>query len=1318
MSFELQIATINLNRCGVSAVDRVADFRCDFPFQIAALPEADIPVQCAAGFIHAWKRRQMQASLSNPDAGVHRVALCSQIPFRPCVLNVESAATRYAAGTFEVQGPNGQCESLLVVAVYLQARNEAAAQQQASEIVSAAVSTGLRYVLIGDFNLEQHQAALGFTIQTGGTHACDSCASPGSLPHTGPGRKRRIDFALSHWRLPASSVHHQDCYFSDHLVVKYHFQPCAPLAMIGPSRRKVTARTSKHIAELFQACQTQDVTQAIEQGNLDEAWVLLSDVAEQCLCEPSANFVPRSAHWTPTTPQVRGQNRNVLCSPSVAGLRKLYGRLCQLKNRPWDRSLAARIQISLAGIRQRVPELPFLSGECLQHSAPVVRQLLLAYEKQERDAILAAWKNKLRQDDHRIRSFIKNRTEQQLLYEQGIQAGPMQEGARHPAFAVQAQANTWSSKWNSESSQDWSALSRLLQGVQRPQPCQISMSVTANQLLQNAKAMSSKVGGADSWEARDLCRLPIGWWDLAAAIWNAAVARGVLPEAWCKAKVVLIWKKQGRTRPISLFSILWRSGAKALAANMRPWCNSWQSHYDTGGLPATGVSAAHMQLHQSLRRGAWVLAQQDLAAFFDSIQWGALEIILMHLRAPPALISILRTFYQQSKRIFVLEGAFCSQWTAQKTGLAQGCPLSPYLAAAVTHCWCELTIAKGISGFGYLDDRTILLQEGFSLEVLRAALQRSADFDRACGLTCAPDKCFLASGRHSDLSRSIALQFDLQVCEAVDVLGLTVDFKGGWQLLKFSLRKAVLRLRLLKWTQTSTFKKQKLVRSLVLPCLHWAAAFAAPSRDDLFAVKQEIFSLFNPWYGQEAARVLIFEHLSWQIEPEFATDIACIREVWRFLSKAPTWTDTCPLDRAFPRWHEAFPRVQSVLEKLQWNLNDSGSRLQRLDGNGVIRSLEVGVDSFSCVHRWLTDHFRGEYMKKTGRVVRSLHRRDPDLARGFDLPAPPPGHAYAFGGHRICHDEATDSYLHHASSVTGGSAWFLNAGQRFFHSAVQSTCLCGASQPSRVHITWCCPCTQDLREGLTLPTDRAQERLFCQPVPILPPAPHGVDPLEFVDRLAEHLSQAWCSGHPLYISTDGGSKDEVGGFAIHFAGQSFGAGTGHEDQTAFRQELNAILFLSRGLKKAASTAAGGHVYIICDCQAAISSIEARETTSAYPLLVQEIQLNLQHASISGVSVSFIWVPSRNKQPEWRPPAGHDGPFLRRLNESVDAHCTEILSRRLQGSLRQRWQAIAHNAIQWEYNVIHAAAKAAERLHQHFQRVGTQPGSNTQDEASV
>ena len=262
--------------------------------------------------------------------------------------------------------------------------------------------------MIGDFNLEQHQAYIGYAIQSGGTHACDSCEGAGNLPMTGPGRKRRIDFALSHWRLPALSVQHRECHFSDHVVVRYDFLPNAPKARTGPKPRKVAERTAEQIKELFHACQTQPISQAIANAQIDEAWLLLSDVAEQCLCEAGASFVPRSADWSPSPPLTHHKGRKALCSPSVACLRRLRGRLC----RSWDQALLAKILTSLAGVRYLVPELPVFSPDCLHSAAPCVKQLLLAYEKHERGAILSAWQAKLKREDHRIRSFVKNRTEQ------------------------------------------------------------------------------------------------------------------------------------------------------------------------------------------------------------------------------------------------------------------------------------------------------------------------------------------------------------------------------------------------------------------------------------------------------------------------------------------------------------------------------------------------------------------------------------------------------------------------------------------------------------------------------------------------------------------------------------------------------------------------------------------------------------------------------------------------------------------------------------------------------------------------------------------
>ena len=382
------------------------------------------------------------------EGDVHKVALCSSIPFSPCVLNVDTATSRYAAGTFEVQGPDQEIETILVIAVYLQVRNEAVAQAQAAELVSAAESTGLRYVIIGDFNLEQHQAHIGYAIQSGGTHACDSCEGAGNLPMTGPGRKRRIDFALAHWRLPAVSVQHRECHFSDHLVVRYDFLPNAPKARTGPHRRRVADRTVEQVDEFFLACQTQPVSQAIADSRIDEAWLLLSEVAEQCLCEAGANAVPGSEDWSPSPPWHH----------------KKDGRRCA--HQVWLAFAGC-----MAGCATSKPDLGIghysskFDAWCRSFLCSCMKQLLLAYERQERSAILRAWQAKLKHEDHRIRSFVLSSS---CYMNKVCKPGPGQNGVRHPAIAVQEQATCWTTKWNTIPRVQKAELVAMLQKVQRP----------------------------------------------------------------------------------------------------------------------------------------------------------------------------------------------------------------------------------------------------------------------------------------------------------------------------------------------------------------------------------------------------------------------------------------------------------------------------------------------------------------------------------------------------------------------------------------------------------------------------------------------------------------------------------------------------------------------------------------------------------------------------------------------------------------------------------------------------------------------------------
>ena len=129
-----------------------------------------------------------------------------------------------------------------------------------------------------------------------------------------------------------------------------------------------------------------------------------------------------------------------------------------------------------------------------------------------------------------------------------------------------------------------------------------------------------------------------------------------------------------------------------------------------------------------------------------------------------------------------------------------------------------------------MDNRTLMLSVGESSQQLRHALHLSATFDAACGFQTVRDKCFLAAGKHDATSCAITQDFELQCCQNLDVLGVTVSMndRGQWNLLKSSFRKAVLRLRLLQWTQTLVQHRRAMVRMLVVPCLVWASGFPSP----------------------------------------------------------------------------------------------------------------------------------------------------------------------------------------------------------------------------------------------------------------------------------------------------------------------------------------------------------------------------------------------------------------------------------------------------------------------------------------------------------
>ncbi|CAE7304044.1 unnamed protein product [Symbiodinium sp. CCMP2592] len=343
--------------------------------------------------------------------------------------------------------------------------------------------------------------------------------------------------------------------------------------------------------------------------------------------------------------------------------------------------------------------------------------------------------------------------------------------------------------------------------------------------------------------------------------------------------------------------VIWRVGTKHIARALRPWTLKCASSSDHGGLPGRSTSDVLFQLQAAIKRGVNTAALMDVAGYFDSLNVPAMRQVFVRLGAPPQLLPLLESFYSDARRYFNFEGSYDPGVHVVRSGFGQGCPLSPLAAAALSHWWSEYVKASSanIGAQIFMDDRTLWVEPQGSLQDLDAALHASADFDQAFSLQLAEDKCFVAAKHHTEATRLLAAKWNFLTCGSLELLGVSFNFEGAGAIPKFSLRKAVLRLRLLRWTQAATTSRIMLVRSLVMPCLAWAAGFARPSENDVKAVQHEVRFLFNSGYGGDVATVAFYELLGWGLEPSFALDMGLCRLFWRWVSKPPVWQEEVPI---------------------------------------------------------------------------------------------------------------------------------------------------------------------------------------------------------------------------------------------------------------------------------------------------------------------------------------------------------------------------------------------------------------------------------------
>ncbi|CAE7517053.1 gcs-1 [Symbiodinium sp. CCMP2592] len=1297
----------------------------------AAAEKVNVPETAGIGYRNQWKAHGRHVALSAPEDLGSRVALVSDFPFRHVQLCKGPASTRHVAGLFNLRSlpeddsslpassRSATDETILVVAFYGQAGNEPVAQTQVDEVLECAVASGYRFVVLGDYNLEPSQGRLGSLISQGTVLAGDECARGRPLPATGPVnaqgvRSRRIDFAVNHRDLPAVSVDHFTCDFSDHLGVHYSYALDAPCPLVGPKRCK--PRDDLQSSDLESRCAQIDAgpfASALEQNDLDGAWRFLSNTAELLLCEPcSAECVPRASSWEPVAHSAAGRaGKQLVKSEGLRLLLRLRARLQVLSHRTNDALLVARIRRSLRSTRLKVPSLPYARDGDELSLLPHVAQLIETFTQQEEEARKQMWRTRTRADLPRARSFVKRRADEQLAWERQLPDVASPGDPAHPAVAVAAVAKDLRAKLCPASFRavDMQAMRDLLRPLPRPASSEVVPNITPEALRRSMQSMRHRAAGPDAWKPGLLCSMPDLWWVWTSQLWNRCLACCDVPAQWAQARVVMIKKIKGGFRPLTISQAVWRAGARILNAQLSDWIGSWSSPSDAGGIPGTSVSGALLQLNAAMRGGANVAVQQDIAGFFDAIQFEALEVLLSHLKAPPFLWPLLKAFYTRASRIVQLDGAYSDAWFKPRLGIAQGCPLSPTLAAAFSHLWTLAVLRQGVSGLVYLDDRSFWT---FSADLgdLEHAIRRSDRFDATCGLEISLPKCAIVAPEGHVEASALAARFNYQFSQTLEVLGVTVSFNDEWGLLKFSLRKALLRMDLLRWVTACSRLRALMLKSLVYPCLVWAAAYATPLAGEMKQVRDAAIRVFDCQFSFEAPRVLIFEHVGWMLEPQCAADSAVLREAWRLLCKPPAFALEQPRDARGQRWDQLLPAAPGLLRKLGWSVVErpDGFFFACRDDLGISREVQVGWESFAEVKGWLFDHYRHLYMQRCQRVWRSFHRPDPSLARGLDLAPPSRDARFSFRGHRVAMHEATTPYMRRAAAVTGGSCWFFTAGQGLNEQHRRMQCLCGATAPSRPHVTWVCECTEALRRDHPPPTNRAEERMFAKSTPLKPPAPAASDCGAFRADLDAAFRAALGSGRSrIYAATDGSSHRSVGAYAVVIGDPScvYAMGTGAEDQSPYRQEVLALHAAFASVHRVWSEGCETCIFILTDCKAALTAISGHgDDPFKLGLLLRDARRLWKELVRRGCAISLIWVPSHNKHPRWRPSPDHDADVLRAFNHAADLAAGNCMQNRLLGSLRERWHQQCEQARDWELATIRLAAAAAEKLDKHVKSV--------------
>ena len=814
---------------------------------------------------------------------------------------------------------------------------------------------------------------------------------------------------------------------------------------------------------------------ALAEHDLNEAWTLLSNAAEQAMTNHNGHVsatIPRAAPWKPRRPSEVHKAATVSESFVLRRLRRLCRRLQQL-HYTWDAPLVHKVRKDVMFLSYKFPALVRVTLCDLESDILIVQHEIQHLSTLESDTALENWNIRMQQDRSQM-AWVKRKADGYLQFESKATAGPTPTADLHrhpivPEEVIRHAEMEWLPRWTAAqqpASQpaDFAAILAYTPtpGEQATRQAawqsQLEGALTPEQLWKRCRKMIGKAAGPDSWKADQLIHLPWQWWHCLAEPWLKVLRTGNVPDRWREAAVVLLPKDDGGIRPLSLTACVWRIGASVLVQALQSWTTTWADDTIMGGLPGRGVLDAHCQLLEATSHDDGIFVSEDLAKFFDTVDITQACAVLTHLGAPSSFVTLINNFYFTSPRIFLDRGNCSAKWHTATRGLMQGCPCSPLIAAAIMRIWAGyIKQDPQINAMAYIDDRTFWSVHTSQevnpqvLTTLQAAKARSDHFDTVFGFMCRAPKCAIAA-RDSPAAQALSATFGYKLSGVLQTLGVQhhIGMPAETAATNLAVRKAELRLKYMALAPIPRHRKWIMIKSLILPILTWCAAFAKHADKLLNHLRTECHKAFVGRVLTDTAFPIKCELMGWENDPKVACLLSSIQFAVRIHVKGAAWLRMVGLTQR--KWYHFTPVLTGFMEQHNWWYDATGDQISRRDSHGHIRHWRLGEDRYSIILEWIADIFRANALPKTKRIFGTYKRkRDQGFATGLDaLPVHAGTGFCVFAGHVETLESGTnDKYLRHAAFATGCSFWSYTAGQQVQDEDPRALCVFAGNHTPR-----------------------------------------------------------------------------------------------------------------------------------------------------------------------------------------------------------------------------------------------------------------------------